>query len=202
VNVTVCGVGALGSHTIHVLRNLPVDLTVVDGDRVESANLHSQMYSRQVVGKNKAEATRLLLLNQYGREARALPVRVRVDNVAQVCGPAQLVLDCFDNAASRQVLGTYCRDEDVPLVHGGISADGLFGLVRWDERFEADEEDREGQATCQTGEHLPLISLVAAALALTVRDFVASGRRRDVMVTSTTTTTTFDSGSVRVPRPG
>jgi hypothetical protein len=67
-------------------------------------------------------------------------------------------------------------------VHAAISADGTFGLVRWDERFTADAEDAPGQPTCEGGEHLPLIGLVAAALARAVQDFVQNGARHDAMV--------------------
>lgn len=55
----------------------------------------------------------------------------------------------------------------------------------WDERFtpDADAEDEAGQATCEGGEHLPFIGLVAAALARAVQDFLRDGTRRDSMVT-------------------
>jgi molybdopterin-synthase adenylyltransferase len=64
-----------------------------------------------------------------------------------------------------------------------VSADGTVGLVRWTERFVPDEEDEVGQATCEGGEHLPLIGLVAAALARAIQDHVAGGARRDSLVT-------------------
>ena len=49
-----------------------------------------------------------------------------------------------------------------PLVHAAVSGDGTFGIVRWDERFVADAEDQAGQATCEGGEHLPLIGVLGA----------------------------------------
>jgi hypothetical protein len=73
----------------------------------------------------------------------------------------------------------------VPLVHGALSADGTFGLVRWDERFTADREDAEGQATCEGGEHLPMIGLMGAMLARTIQDFLSSGEHRDYLVSLT-----------------
>jgi hypothetical protein len=54
--------------------------------------------------------------------------------------------------------------------------------VERDERFTPDAEDAPGQATCEGGEHLPLIGLVAAVLARAIQDFVRSGIRRDAMV--------------------
>ena len=54
--------------------------------------------------------------------------------------------------------------------------------MRWDERFAPDAEDQAVQATCEGGEHLPLIGLLGAALARTIQDFRKGGTRRDCMV--------------------
>jgi hypothetical protein len=67
-------------------------------------------------------------------------------------------------------------------LHVAMAGDGRFGLVRWDERFVADGEDRAGQATCEGGEHLPFIGLLAAALARSLQDFIVDGVRRDAVV--------------------
>ena len=67
-----------------------------------------------------------------------------------------------------------------------------FGLVRWDERFTPDAEDAEGQATCEGGQHLPLIGVLSATLARTIQDHLTSGARRDSMVSLTTAVTTSD----------
>ena len=91
-------------------------------------------------------------------------------------------MDCLDNVEGRRVVSAHARSAGIPLVHAAISADGTFGLVRWDERFVPDAEDEEGQATCEGGEHLPFIGLVSSVLARTIQEFVAEGRRRDANV--------------------
>jgi molybdopterin-synthase adenylyltransferase len=180
--VLFCGVGALGSTAATLCRTLPVTLGFVDHDRVESRNLLAQAYTRQSVGRNKAEALRLQLANYYGVRAEAYPVRLAATNVETLAGRAGLLVDCFDNAASRTVLSAHARRTGTPLVHAGLAGDGTFGLVRWDERFTADAEDTPGQANCAGGEHLPLIGLTAAALARAIQDFLVNGDRRDAMV--------------------
>jgi molybdopterin/thiamine biosynthesis adenylyltransferase len=182
VKVLVCGVGALGSTTVHYCRNLAVELRLVDFDRVESKNLAAQWFVKQSVGKNKAEAVRLQLANFYGVKAEALPVRLAATNAAQLLDGAGLAVDCFDNADSRLVLSEAARAAGVPLVHAALAADGTFGMVRWDERFTPDREDTPGQATCEGGEHLPLIGLAAATLARAIQDFVEDGSRRDSLI--------------------
>ncbi len=182
MRIVFCGVGALGSLTALLCRNLDATLVFVDFDRVESKNLLSQAFVKQSVGKNKADALKLQLFNFHGVKAEAFGVRLAADNAEALLGKADLIVDAFDNAKSRRLLSDYAREHEKPVVHGAIAADGSFGLVRWDERFTADEEDEEGQATCEGGEHLPLIGLVTATLARSIQDFLKSGDRHDYMV--------------------
>jgi hypothetical protein len=182
VRIVFCGVGALGSTAAVLCRTLGADLALVDADRVETKNLLAQAFVKASVGKNKAEALRLQLSTFYGLKAEAFPVRLVATNVEAVCGGADLLVDCFDNAESRNLLQGFARTRGVPLVHAALAGDGTFGLVRWTERFAADAEDQAGQATCEGGEHLPLIGVLAGTLARIVQDFVRSGVRRDAMV--------------------
>ena len=180
--IVICGIGALGSTALQYLRNVAAELRLVDFDRVESKNLSAQWFVKQSLGKNKAEAARLQLANFYGAKAEAMGVRLGPHNASQLLADCTLAVDCFDNADSRIALSEAARAANVPLVHAALAADGTFGLVRWDERFVADREDAEGQATCEGGEHLPMIGLVGAMLARTIQDFLTSAERRDFMI--------------------
>lgn len=191
MRIVFCGVGAIGSTAAVLCRNLEATLAFIDFDRVESKNLLAQAYVKPSVGKNKAEALKLQLLNLHGVKAESFGVRLTRDNVEALCGGADLLVDCFDNRESRQVLSDYARRAGKPLVHGALSGDGSFGLVRWDERFTPDSEDQPGQATCEGGAHLPLIGQLGAALARIIQDFVKSGTRRDVMVNLNSVTPTM-----------
>jgi len=177
-----CGVGALGSTAVVLSRNLAASLRLIDFDRVESKNLLAQAYVKQSVGKNKAEALKLQLQNFYGIKAGAFGVRLAQNNVDTLLGTADLLIDCFDNQESRNLLSGYARRGNKPLIHAAIAGDGRFGIVRWDERFVADAEDTAGQATCEGGEHLPLIGMVAATLVRTIQDFIQHGTQRDSMI--------------------
>lgn len=180
--IVFCGVGALGSGAAMLCRNLEAELVFVDFDRVESKNLLSQAFVKPSVGKNKAEALKLQLANFHGVKAEAFGVRLTADNTGTLLDRATLLVDAFDNAESRQLLSDYARAAGKPLVHAAISADGTFGLVRWDERFTPDAEDTPGQATCEGGAHLPMIGLLCATLARAVQDFHTRGARQDAMV--------------------
>jgi hypothetical protein len=182
MRVVMCGVGALGSTALQLIRNVEADLRLVDFDRVESKNLAAQWFVKQSLNKNKAEAARLQLANFYGAKAEAIGVRLAATNAAQLLAGCDLAVDCFDNADSRIALSDAARSSGVPLLHAAISGDGSFGLVRWDERFTADREDAPGQPTCEGGEHLPMIGLVGATLARAIQDFLKSGDKHDYLV--------------------
>ena len=190
MRIIFCGVGAIGSTAAVLCRNLEATLVFIDFDRVESKNLLAQAFVKPSVGKNKAEALKLQLLNLHGVKAESFGVRVTRDNVAALCGSADLLVDCFDNQASRLLLSDFARTAGKPLVHGALAADGTFGLVRWDERFVPDAEDTAGQATCEGGAHLPLIGQLGATLARVVQDFARHGTRRDAIVSLVAVTPT------------
>jgi molybdopterin/thiamine biosynthesis adenylyltransferase len=182
MRIVFLGVGALGSTTAVLCRALDATFAFVDFDKVESKNLASQAFVKQSLGKNKAEALKAQLLNFYGLKAEAFGVRLTAENVAQLLDGASLAVDCFDNAQSRQLVSAHARAKGLPLVHAAISGDGSFGIIRWDAHFVPDAEDHAGQATCEGGEHLPMIGLLAATLARTIQDFVARQEQRDSMV--------------------
>lgn len=183
MDVAIVGVGALGSHAGQLLRSLKgLRLRVIDFDRVERKNVASQFHGVKTVGRNKAQAFRQTMDFTFGTKVEAMPVRLTRDNAAELLGGMDLVVDCLDNGESRRTVQEFVREEGIPCIHAGISADGSFGLVVWDEAFTVDDEPSEGAATCEEGEHLPFISLLASTLAWCVQAYVEGGRRRGFQV--------------------
>lgn len=177
--IVICGGGALGSHVLFLGRDLVANLAVIDDDRVETKNLDSQWFVKQMLGKNKATALKLQLQNFYGIRVRDMAVRLTSLNVDTLLGAADLVVDGFDNAASRQLVQNHVRLRGIPCVHGGLAANGEFGVVRWEGAFAIDAEDVPGQPTCEGGGFLPLISMVAAALVRSIREWIEDGVERN-----------------------
>lgn len=154
----------------------------VDFDRVESKNLLSQGFVKQSVGKNKAAALKLQFANFYSIKTEAFGVRLTANNTDELLGDGDLLVDCFDNFDSRMLLVEHAREHGKACIHGALSGDGTMGLVRWNDAFTPDREDAAGQATCEGGEHLPLIAMLSATLARTVQEFLADGTKRNSMV--------------------
>jgi molybdopterin/thiamine biosynthesis adenylyltransferase len=177
MNILICGGGALGSHVLFLARDLEHDLAIIDFDRVETKNLASQWFVKQMVGKNKAVALKTQLLNFYGVAIKDYSVKLTGLNAATILGSAGLVVECFDNAESRREVQNYARAHDKPCVHAGLAANGEFGVVRWDKDFVIDEENVPGQATCEGRGFLPLILRVSSALVASLQFYLADKRQ-------------------------
>lgn len=176
MKILFCGGGALGSHALFMARDLEHELAVIDFDRVETKNLASQWFVKQMVGKNKATALKTQLLNFYDVRLQDYTVKLTALNADAILGAADLVVECFDNAESRRVVQNFVRSKQKPCVHGGLAANGEFGVVRWDEHFTIDDESVPGQATCEGRGFLPLILRVSSSLVASIQFNLADGR--------------------------
>ena len=182
-NVIIVGVGALGSHVALLARNWKVQLTLVDFDRIEQKNTQAQFHTRMGLRQNKAQALAKSLQGLYGLRVGVVPHKLTKDNVHALLGEADLVIDCTDNIAARQLIQDYalCRGVGgfhrqkgkLPCLHGCLSADGTFARVIWTEHFTPDPEGAEGEATCEDGEQLPFFALASAQVALVAQRFLA-----------------------------
>src|SRR5215470_15175861 len=101
MKILFCGGGALGSHALFLARDLQHELAVIDFDRVETKNLASQWFVKQMIGKNKATALKTQLLNFYDVKLQDYTVKLTALNLEAILGEVGLVVECFDNAESR-----------------------------------------------------------------------------------------------------
>ena len=173
--ITVVGVGALGSHVIMLLRNVGADLRVIDFDRVENKNVLSQFHGKTQVGKGKTQSLAQTMNFLFGVKLETIPHKLTSENDVQLLGKSDLILDCLDNGTARKVVQDYARKTKTPCLHGALAADGGFGRVIWDDRFQIDEASG-GAATCEDGAHLPFISITASYLAKAAQDFLVHGK--------------------------
>ena len=177
MKLVIVGVGALGSHLVLLGRNWEVDFVVVDFDRVEQKNVLSQFHSTMGVGRNKAQAIQQAMQGLFGIRLEAVPHRLTADNCEALLSGAGLVVDCVDNAPTRQLIQNFVRKQGIPCLHGAVAADGSYARVMWDELFTIDDGG-EGVATCEDGEHLPFIGTVTSRMAAIVQQFLGDGTQR------------------------
>ncbi|HEY7118474.1 MAG TPA: ThiF family adenylyltransferase [Tepidisphaeraceae bacterium] len=180
LRITLCGAGAVGSNLAdNLVRQGVARLRVIDKDRVEEHNVSTQTYAQADVGVWKVEALRNRLFKVAGVEVEAMRKELTAQNARQALADCDLVIDAFDNAASRRLVQETVRAAGVACVHVGLYAD--YAEVIWDERYRV-PNDVAGDV-CDYPMARNLVLLATAVASETILRFAADGRREDWSVT-------------------
>ncbi len=178
--LTLCGAGALGSHLAdNLARQGFRHLRVIDRDRVEEHNVGTQLYGESDVGAWKVEVLRQRLFRATGVEIEALRKELDGRTAATLLREGGLVLDTFDNSASRRLVQEQSRALGIPCLHAGLYSD--YGEVIWDERYRV-PGDVAGDV-CEYPLARNLILLVVAVASEVVIRFALDGVRQDYSAT-------------------
>ena len=145
--VCIVGCGGLGGGAIEALVRLGVGtggymdsgadsmealggyITVVDCDSFDPTNLNRQVLSNENnLGHAKATEAKLQM-KQINSEVNIFSVQAELDeeNVIDIIGGHQVVIDALDNIRTRLILEEACAKEEIPLIHGAIG--GWYGQV-------------------------------------------------------------------------
>jgi molybdopterin/thiamine biosynthesis adenylyltransferase len=178
--LTICGAGALGSHLAdNLARQGFRQLRVIDRDRVEEHNVSTQLYGESDVGAWKVEVLRQRLFRATGIEIEALRKELGERTARTLLQNGGLILDAFDNSASRRLVREQCRALNLPCLHIGLYAD--YGEVIWDERYRV-PQDVAGDV-CDYPLARNLILLVVAVASEAVVRFALSGEQKNFSIT-------------------
>lgn len=121
--ITVVGAGALGCALLPRLARMRIGtLTLVDGDRVEAANLdHQPLYAEVDVGHPKAGTLRgWLLMVDPGKEIIAVDRFLDGGNAEALLRGSDLVVDCTDDLHAKGLIDHTCAELNIPLVSGAV----------------------------------------------------------------------------------
>ncbi|MHA1795692.1 MAG: HesA/MoeB/ThiF family protein, partial [Promethearchaeota archaeon] len=122
--VAVIGAGALGNHVCLGLIGLGIGtIKIYDYDTIESHNLNRQsLFCEEDIGHNKAEilAERLEKRNS-GIIIVGIDEKIEESTIDSVIRNVDLVIDCVDLIHVRKILNYYCIQNDIPMIHGGLS---------------------------------------------------------------------------------
>ncbi len=178
--LTICGAGALGSQMAdNLARQGFRHLRVVDRDRVEEHNVSTQLYGESDVGVWKVEALRQRVFRATGIEIEALRKELSDRTARSLLQDGGLVIDAFDNSASRRLVQEHCRALQLPCLHVGLYAD--YGEVIWDERYRV-PQDVAGDV-CDYPLARNLVLLVVAVASEAVVRFALEGAGQNCSVT-------------------
>jgi molybdopterin/thiamine biosynthesis adenylyltransferase len=134
LRVVLCGAGALGSNLADNLSRQGFSkLTVIDHDRVEEHNVSTQLYGESDIGVWKVEALRNRIFRAAGIEIEAVRKELTQSNAHTLLKNAGIILDLFDNSASRKLVQEQSRAQKTPCLHVGLYAD--YCEVIWDAQY-------------------------------------------------------------------
>jgi molybdopterin/thiamine biosynthesis adenylyltransferase len=154
-------------------------LRVIDRDRVEEHNVSTQLYGVSDVGAFKIEVLRQRLYRATGVEIEAIRKELSDRSARSLLQEGGLVIDTFDNSASRRLVQDHCRLLELPCLHVGLHAD--YGEVIWDERYRVPQDVAGDVWNYPLARNLVLL-VVAVASEVVVR-FALAGPRQDCSVT-------------------
>jgi molybdopterin/thiamine biosynthesis adenylyltransferase len=174
--VTLCGAGALGSHLADGLARQGIGaLRVIDRDRVEEHNVGGQLYGCSDVGAWKVEVLRNRLFRDVGLEIDGVRKDLTARTAPGLLKGAGLVVETFDNSASRRLVQEQCGALALPCLHVGLFAD--YAEVVWDENYRVPPDGPGDVCDYPLARNLILLAVAIAAEVL-VR-FVVEGERRN-----------------------
>jgi len=172
--ITLCGAGALGSNLADTLaRQGASSLRAIDHDRVEEHNVNTQLYTQADVGAWKVEALRKQLFRVTGIEIEAVGKELTEANARALLKESELIIDCFDNSASRSLVQTFARAQKIPTLHVGLHTD--YCELVWDEQYRVPAD--VGGDVCDYPLARNIVMLAVVIAAESVLRFVQSGER-------------------------
>lgn len=121
-HVAIVGVGATGAATASLLARAGVGtLTLIDRDFVEPSNLQRQVLfdeadARESLPKAEAARRKIALFNSGVRVHPHIADLVPA-NIAELLGPADLILDATDNFETRYLVNDYAVQQSKPWIY-------------------------------------------------------------------------------------
>ncbi|MFC2115384.1 ThiF family adenylyltransferase [Bacteroidota bacterium] len=128
--VFIAGLGGLGNPVSMYLAAAGIGcLRICDNDRVELSNLNRQiLYTENDIGRPKTDCTikRISEFNSITK-LESLTASINEENIGNLAGNADILVDCLDNKDTRDVLNRFAVENKLPLVHAGVN--GLSGQL-------------------------------------------------------------------------
>lgn len=179
-HVTVCGAGAIGANVAESLARAGLrKLRLIDDDRVEERNLSTQPFHRADVGAPKARLVANALYRAVGAEVEAVTKRLEASNAKKLLRGTDLVIDGFDNSASRRAVAEPCAAAGTPCLHVALASS--YAEVLWNEGYRIPSDTQDD--VCDYPLARNLVTLATSVACEVVFAFLAAGEKRAFTMT-------------------
>jgi len=134
----ICGVGAIGSNLVETMvRQGFKKFTIIDMDRVDDHNRHTQIYGRRDIGQLKVSAVKARIYDMMGITIEAESKKLEANNIKKLLTAGSIVVDGFDNSESRRLVADHCRANKILCLHAGLYKD--YAEVHWNDGYRVPE---------------------------------------------------------------
>jgi len=180
--LAICGAGAVGSNLAdNLVRHGAAKLRVIDHDRVEPHNISTQIYGEADVGVWKVEALRNALFRACGVEIESVRKTLDARNARTILKETGLIIDAFDNTASRQCVQDHARAAGTPCLHVGLFED--YCEVIWDEEYRVPRQVIATTDVCEYPLARNLVLLATTIASEVILQWLADSTRRSLSAT-------------------
>lgn len=178
--ITICGAGALGGNLAENLaRQGFKTLRLIDYDKVEERNLATQPYYKEDIGHLKIKVLAERLYRSSGAAVEVHRVKLDGSNANVLLKGSPLVIDCFDNPPSREIVKNTCALLKIPCLHMGL-AEGYAEIV-WSERYSIPKQT--GRNPCDNPEARDTILIAVATATRAIFRFFETGEKNSYTIT-------------------
>lgn len=126
----VIGIGGLGTNVaVHLAGAGIGKMLLCDFDTVSESNLNRQfMYTADDIGELKCRVLKKRL-SEYAPQTVITQSEIKITDISDLyfLKEYDILFSCVDNNETRLLLEDFCRENNIPLVHGGI--DGFYGVA-------------------------------------------------------------------------
>ena len=134
---------------------------MIDCDRVEEHNVNTQLYGAADVGAWKVDVLRNRLFRAVEVEIEVTTKRLIDRSARSLLKGSDLVVDTFDNSASRQLVQDHCRQLSIDCLHVGLHTDYCEAI--WDEQYRVPQDGEGDVCEYPLARNLVLLAVTLAS---------------------------------------
>jgi molybdopterin/thiamine biosynthesis adenylyltransferase len=181
LDIVVCSAGAISSNLVDNLTRQGFEkISVIDFDRIEAHNKHTQIWTNRDIGQLKTAILKNHVFNSMNIVLNTISKKLDESNVKKLLKTNGLVIDGFDNVPSRKLVTEHCRINSLGCLHIGLSKD--YAEIIWNESYRVPDETKNLDI-CEYPLARNIILLAVAVATECIISFLENKSKKNFVIT-------------------